>query len=197
MALEAVKGKESLPKLSRKFEVSPIMISRWKGEFLAKAASVFTSASDAEKSTEDVEKLYAQIGKLKVEVDFLKKSLRETGDLKYGLRQVKPRTTLSIRKQCDLLEVSRSRLYYRPIEEKLKNLNMMELIDRHLMHHPTEGVRSMVHLLANHDFHVNVKRIRRFFRIMGYNAIYQRKNLSKLGAREYIRPYQQISLTYQ
>lgn len=102
---------------------------------------------------------------------------------------MKPRITLSIRKQCDLLEVSRSRLYYRPVEEKPENLKMMELMDRHLMHHPTEGVRSMVHFLANHDFHVNVKRIRRLFRIMGYNAIYQRKNLSKLGAREYIRPY--------
>jgi transposase len=73
VALEAIKDQESLSELSRKFEVSPIMISRWKGEFLANAASVFTSASDAEKSTEDVEKLYAQIGKLKVEVDFLKK----------------------------------------------------------------------------------------------------------------------------
>ncbi len=43
------------------------MISRWKGEFLAIAAAVFTYISEAEKSTEDVEKLYAQIGKLKVE----------------------------------------------------------------------------------------------------------------------------------
>lgn len=73
VALEAIKDQESLSELSRKFEVSPIMISRWKGEFIANAASVFTSASDAEKSIEDVEKLYAQIGKLKVEVDFLKK----------------------------------------------------------------------------------------------------------------------------
>lgn len=73
VALEAIKDQESLSEISRKFEVSPIMISRWKGEFLANAASVFTSVSDAEKSTEDVEKLYAQIGKLKVEVDFLKK----------------------------------------------------------------------------------------------------------------------------
>lgn len=73
VALEAIKDQQTLSELSRKFEVSPVIISRWKGEFLANAASVFTSANDAEKSTEDVEKLYAQIGKLKVEVDFLKK----------------------------------------------------------------------------------------------------------------------------
>lgn len=73
VALEVIKDQQTLSELSRKFEVSPVIISRWKGEFLENAASVFTSANDAEKATEDVEKLYAQIGKLKVEVDFLKK----------------------------------------------------------------------------------------------------------------------------
>ena len=73
VALDAIKEQQSLSELSRKYEVSSVMISRWKGEFLANAAAVFTNISEAEKSTEDVEKLYAQIGKLKVEVDFLKK----------------------------------------------------------------------------------------------------------------------------
>jgi len=52
------------------------MISRWKGEFLANAAAVFTNLNETEKSAEDVEKLYVQIGKLKVELDFLKKYQR-------------------------------------------------------------------------------------------------------------------------
>jgi transposase-like protein len=73
VALDAIREHQSLAELSRKHEVSPVMISRWKNEFLSNAASVFTNASDFEKSNEDVEKLYAQIGKLKVEVDFLKK----------------------------------------------------------------------------------------------------------------------------
>ena len=73
VALDAIREHQSLAELSRKHEVSPVMISRWKNEFLSNAASVFNNASDSEKSNEDVEKLYAQIGKLKVEVDFLKK----------------------------------------------------------------------------------------------------------------------------
>ena len=62
-------------------------------------------------------------------------------------------------------------------------------MDEHLTMHPTEGVRSMVDKMREYGFHVNPKRIRRLFRIMDYNAVYQRKNLSKLGAREYIKPY--------
>jgi putative transposase len=80
-------------------------------------------------------------------------------------------------------------LYYRPIGEKPENLKMMEIMDKHLANHPTEGVLSMVEKMREYGFHVNPKRIRRLFKIMDYCAIYQRKNLSRLGLREYIRPY--------
>jgi transposase-like protein len=73
VALDAIKEQQSLSELSRKYEVSSVLISRWNGEFLANAAAVFTNLNETEKSTEDVKKLYAQIGKLKVEVDLLKK----------------------------------------------------------------------------------------------------------------------------
>jgi putative transposase len=66
---------------------------------------------------------------------------------------------------------------------------MMRLMDAHLMNHPTEGVESMVHWLRDQGFPIGPKRIRRLFRIMGHNTIYRRKNLTKAGLREYIRPY--------
>jgi len=96
---------------------------------------------------------------------------------------------LSVRKQCELLEVPRSSLYYQPKGEKAENLEIMQLMDRHLTEHPTEGVVSMVYLLAGMGFIVGPKRIRRLFRLMGRETIYRRKNLTKSGLREYIRPY--------
>lgn len=56
------------------------MISKWKSEFLENMAVVFEK--DSTKKNEesiDVEKLYAQIGQLKVENDFLKKSCKKLG----------------------------------------------------------------------------------------------------------------------
>jgi putative transposase len=103
---------------------------------------------------------------------------------------VQPRTSkLSIRKQCELLSVNRSNVYYKPVPEKPENLEMMNIMDRHLTQHPTEGVKSMVYLLMGMGFIVGPKRIRRLFRIMGRNTIYRRKNLTKMGMREYIKPY--------
>jgi putative transposase len=47
---------------------------------------------------------------------------------------------LSIRRQCQLLDVSRTSLYYESKGEKPENLEMMKIMDKHLLCHPTEGV---------------------------------------------------------
>lgn len=81
VSLEAAKEQLTLAELSKKFEVSPVMISRWKSEFLANMSAAFSVSQEPTSSSEkvDVEKLYAQIGQLKVENDFLKKSCRKLG----------------------------------------------------------------------------------------------------------------------
>ena len=79
VAVEAIKEHRTLAELSKHFEVSPVVISRWKKEFLENMSSAFGGDQNAEEPMVDVEKLYAQIGQLKVENDFLKKSLKKTG----------------------------------------------------------------------------------------------------------------------
>ena len=79
VAVEAIKEHKTLAELSKQFEVSPVIISRWKKEFLANMSNAFGGDQHTEEPTVDVEKLYSQIGQLKVENDFLKKSLKKTG----------------------------------------------------------------------------------------------------------------------
>jgi len=78
VAIEAIKDRESLAELSKRYEVHPTVISKWKMEFLEKSKGVFDTKSE-EESGVDHEKLYAKIGQLEVENDFLKKSLNRTG----------------------------------------------------------------------------------------------------------------------
>ncbi len=77
VVLEALKERSTTEELARKYELHPNQINTWKKEFLSKAASVFDDkVNDADKSREaDIETLYAKIGQLKVENDFLKKKL--------------------------------------------------------------------------------------------------------------------------
>jgi putative transposase len=95
----------------------------------------------------------------------------------------------SIRRQCELLGVSRSNLYYKEVGESEKNLLMMRQMDEEFLDHPTHGVIQMQDFLLSLNFVVNQKRIRRLLRKMGIMAIYPGRNLSKLGHAKYIRPY--------
>jgi transposase-like protein len=73
VAIEALKERESLAELSRRFEVHPNIIAKWKKEFIEKSSEVFNGFSE-KTDTPDVDKLYAKIGQLEIENDFLKKA---------------------------------------------------------------------------------------------------------------------------
>ncbi|SDC46290.1 IS3 family transposase [Williamwhitmania taraxaci] len=96
---------------------------------------------------------------------------------------------LSVRKQCALLGINRSTLYYDAVGESPENLEVMRHMDEEFTKHPTHGVLQMQDFLLALSFTVNAKRIRRLLRKMGIMALYPRRNLSKLGHAKYIRPY--------
>jgi len=79
VAIEALKERESLAELSKHFEVHPNIISKWKKEFVQNSAQVFDQQSKETVKEIDVEKLYAKIGQLEIENDFLKKNLSKIG----------------------------------------------------------------------------------------------------------------------
>lgn len=69
------------------------------------------------------------------------------------------------------------------------NLELMEILDKHFIDHPTYGVFQMQDHLLSKGFRVNEKRVRRLLRKMGIMAIHPQKNLSKLLQTEYVHPY--------
>src|SRR3954466_15467321 len=72
--------------------------------------------------------------------------------------------TLSIRRQCQLLEVSRASVYRRPAPVSADDLRLMELIDRQYLARPFYGSRRMAAWLATQGHPVNRKRVQRLMR---------------------------------
>jgi len=97
--------------------------------------------------------------------------------------------SLSVRRQCDLLDISRGTLYYKPKGESKENLEVMRQLDEYYLKYPTFGVLRMQDFLFALGFIVNSKRVRRLLRKMGLMAIYPKRNLSKPGKAKYVRPY--------
>jgi transposase len=77
VVLEALKERSTIEELARKYELHPTQINTWKREAIANMSAVFgADKTDAiVESEQQTEKLYAQIGQLKVENDWLKKKL--------------------------------------------------------------------------------------------------------------------------
>ncbi|MFA5618805.1 MAG: transposase [Weeksellaceae bacterium] len=78
VALEAIKEQMTTSEIAKKYSVSPNQVSTWKREFIENAAQAF-SGNNQQEVEKVKESLYAKIGKLEVERDFLKKSLWKTG----------------------------------------------------------------------------------------------------------------------
>ena len=91
-----------------------------------------------------------------------------------------------MRRQCQLLAVSRSMLYYPPATESEDNLHLMRQIDEQYMETPFYGSRRMAEHLKRLGYRVNRKRIRRLMRLMGIEAIYPN---SPINSEHRIYPY--------
>ena len=99
------------------------------------------------------------------------------------------RPSLSVVRQCKLLDISHSGLYYQPVGVSDEDLNLMKLIDHQYMATPFYGARKMVAWLKSECHIVNRKRVRRLMQLMGLQAIYRRPRTSKPAPCNKIYPY--------
>jgi len=96
---------------------------------------------------------------------------------------------LSVLRQCDLIGLARSSLYYRVQGEDTRNQQLMGLIDRQYTARPFLGVRRMTVILNRSGQGVNAKRVRRLMRVMGLEAIYPKPRTSLKNKAHLVYPY--------
>jgi putative transposase len=96
---------------------------------------------------------------------------------------------LSLRRQCELLGISRASLYYQAVSERAENLRLLRLIDEQYTRCPFYGSRRLAAWLKGQGFEVNRKRVVRLMRRMGLEAVYPKPRLSQPGEEHTIYPY--------
>ena len=97
---------------------------------------------------------------------------------------------ISVARQCRLLGLSHSSLYYQSVPVPVENLTLMRLLDEEYTRHPFLGVIKLTDWLKKHDYpHVGTRRTRHLLRFMGLIAIYPGPNLSRRAPGHKIYPY--------
>jgi putative transposase len=107
----------------------------------------------------------------------------------------KEQDSLSMRKQCVLLNLNRSTLYYKAVEPNAETLELMMLIDKIFLEHPYFGARRIRQMLRRAGKHVSRNRVRRLMKLMGIEALYRKPRTSKANPEHKIYPYLLKGLT--
>jgi len=96
---------------------------------------------------------------------------------------------ISRSRQCEILGVHRSGLYYQPVAESTENLAIMRLLDEQYYKTPFYGIRKLTEWLQNMDYAVNHKRVRRLMKLMGWKTLYREPNTSEPNKQHKVYPY--------
>jgi transposase len=79
VAIEAIKERETLAELSKRFDVHPNMISKWKQDFIERSPEMFSTKAPEENFENEKQRLFAKIGQLEMEREWLKKISKKAG----------------------------------------------------------------------------------------------------------------------
>ena len=104
---------------------------------------------------------------------------------------------LSVSRQCRLLTVSRSTVYYQPLGESAQTLALMRRIDELYLDYPFYGSRQMMRHLAREGVAVGRHRVRRLMRLLGLEAIYRKPRTSVANPEHRVYPYLLRGLTIE
>ncbi len=108
---------------------------------------------------------------------------------KKRLKMVNKMANISLTRQCKILRISRSSLYYTPTGFSAETLELMRQIDRVFTKYPFFGSRQIAAYLPRVGYHAGRHRVRRLMKVMGHEAIYKRPNTSKKHPENRIYPY--------
>nr|WP_085982886.1 IS3 family transposase [Octadecabacter antarcticus] len=190
VALEALRGDKTVQEIAAKRQLHPTQVSTWKRQAIEGMAGVFSDkVKKAENKDGEIKDLHAKIGQLAVENDFLSQGAKAMSPSERREMIRKENTDLSLTRQCKLLKISRSSIYYTPVGMNAETLKVMYEIDRVFTKYPFFGSRQIAAYLPQSGFSAGRHRVRGLMNITGLQTIYKGPNTSKKHPQHRIYPY--------
>ena len=198
VVLEVLEGNETLNQIASKYELLPANVKNWKKMFLENMSLAFDKSTVVKEYKEKIQTLEKakdsiakKLGETIVEKEFLEGKLESLVSSKTRKKFVDAKHKLSLTKQCKLLHIAKSTLYYEPVkrfssEWELKFLNALNEIHSEF---PYYGTRRLVTALENEGYWVGRKFVKSAMEYMGIRALYPKHKTTQAYKEHYKYKY--------
>jgi len=212
LVLEVLEGEKSINEIASQYEVLPASLKSWKKQFLENMSLAFDKSAvvkEYKNEIEDLQKsndnLAKKVGNLTIEKEFLEGKLVSLVSflniihlVLYSSLSSKGRKTfvdteleISLNKQCKLLNISKSSLYYEPVQKFSSNddIKLLNMVNDIYSEFPYYGTRRMLTALENEGFTVGRKLIKTIYQYLGIKALYPTKKTTIANKEHYKYKY--------
>lgn len=186
LVLEVLKGDQTINEIASVHNVIPKNLINWKATFLANAEMAMEPSKavkeykdEIAKKEQEIEVLQKTVGKITVERDWLEGKLVSLGSSDHT-NLIEPKLeTLSLSRQCELLKVNRSSLYYKPKLNEKKELIMEHLQVIHTLPYLSMYGSLKVHRqLLEDGFNISVNSVAKYRKELGLKAVLAVKTIN-------------------
>ncbi|MEA3314633.1 MAG: IS3 family transposase [Campylobacterota bacterium] len=181
IVLELIKEDQTIGQLAAKYQITAKTIGNWKKQFLDNAAIAMEPAkavseykAQLEAKDEEIGELHKALGKTTIEKDWAVKKLKSL-DYKTKKLLIKSELNISLQGQCNMLDISRSSLYYIPKPMSNINLQILNSMDEIYTDNPEYGYRFIHQQLLEDGYNIGKDRVLKYMQLLGVNAIYPHK----------------------
>ena len=180
LVLEVLEGEKTINEIASRYEVLPVSLKSWKKQFLANMSLAFDKSAVVKEYKNEIEELQQsndnlakKVGNLTIEKEFLEGKLVSLVSSKARKTFVDTKLDISQNKQCKLLNISKSTLYYEPVKKfsSEDDIKLLNLVNDIYSEFPYYGTRRMLTALDNEGFKVGRKLIKTIYEYLGINAL--------------------------
>lgn len=200
LVLEVLEGEKTIQEIASAYEIIPNNLKNWKKQFLENMSLAFDKSAvvkeykdEIESLQKDKDQLAKKVGNLIVEKDFLVEKLLSLGSSKERKTLLDTEHTLSQNRQCKLLHISKSTLYYEPTKPSKpfstgKDIRLLDAINNIYSDFPSYGSRRIHAQLLRDGHSIGKKFVKKAMKYMGIEALYPKPKTTTAN-KEHKYPY--------
>ena len=198
LVLEVLEGEKTINEIASAYEIIPNNLKNWKKQFLENMSLAFDKSAVVKEYKEEIEilqknndNLAKKVGNLTIEKDFLEGKLVSLASSKERKVLVDTKLDISLNKQCKLLHINKSTLYYNPIIpfSSDSDLNVLDAINNIYSDFPSYGYRRIHSQLLRDGYNIGKKFVKKAMKYMGIEALYPKPKTTIANKEHYKYDY--------